>query len=540
MMTMTRITKGITGRGTAVSDVTRRVALATLQLSLAVALGGCGMTGDGGEASTNSDATTVASDRKRISDDTDGGHAIEVSGEEASYSSVDVTKTGEADGDEADFYGKNAAVFATEKATLDLSDATVTTDGTHANAIFSYGEGTTVNVSDSRIETSGNCSGGLMVTGGGTLNAKNLDIHTTGNSSAAIRSDRGGGTETVDGGTYETDGTGSPAIYSTADVTVRDATLKSTASQGVVVEGKNSVTLSNVDLTASNTKKNSDKSDWYQAIMIYQSMSGDATQGTASFSMSGGSLDNKNGDVLFVNNTVATVAMDGVKITNEDPDGNLMMVAAAGWGKEGSNGGHVTLDATNQELTGDILVDSVSSLNLHLGNGSTFAGAINPDGTSGQEHVSLTDGAKWTLTSDSHITSLTCPAGSIDLNGHVLYVGDATYVADTESTGNDIVTETKTTGNQGLPSDGTHPDGVPRNGSEPPARPDGENGEPPARPDGENGEPPARPDGENGEPPARPDGESSEQGRPSKKPSSKSSGETGQEASEAEQGTVAG
>ena len=170
--------------------------------------------------------------------------------------------------------------------------------------------GTTVNISDSSIETEGNCSGGIMVTGGGTLNAENLDVHTTGRSSAAIRSDRGGGTESVRGGTYKTEGVGSPAIYSTADVTVSDAILESTASEGVVVEGKNSVSLEDVDLTASNTQSNSDKSDVFKAVMIYQSMSGDATQGEASFSMKGGSLTNKNGDVLFVNNTVATITLE--------------------------------------------------------------------------------------------------------------------------------------------------------------------------------------------------------------------------------------
>ena len=94
-----------------------------------------------------------------------------------------------------------------------------------------------------------------MTTGGGTMNATNLTIYTTGNSSAAIRSDRGGGTVTVNNGSYTTDGTGSPVIYSTADITVNDAYLESTASQGVVVEGKNSVTLNDVELVADNNKK---------------------------------------------------------------------------------------------------------------------------------------------------------------------------------------------------------------------------------------------------------------------------------------------
>ena len=389
----------------------------------------------------------------------DGEHAITADGEDASYSNIAVIKSGEADGDEADFYGENAAVFATNGATLDLDGILVQTSGTHANGVFSYGEGTTVNISDSVIETSGNCSGGLMTTGGGTMNASNLTIHTTGNSSAAIRSDRGGGTVKVDGGSYTTDGTGSPVIYSTADITVSDAEMVSTASQGVVVEGKNSVTLNNVTLTADNNTKNSDKSDTYQAVMIYQSMSGDAAEGEASFTMNGGSLTNKNGDIFFVNNTVATIDLSEAEIVNES-DGVFLRAAAAGWGSEGSNGGHVTMNASKQEITGDMIVDSVSSLNLYLKDGSSFEGAINTDGQDGDVYVDLSDGSKWTLTGDSYITSLTCDADSIDLNGYKLYVNGEEYVEGTAAAG-EAIEVTVSSSSSGDHSGHGMPDGQP-------------------------------------------------------------------------------
>ena len=207
-------------------------------------------------------AITPGPDREDIAatetleDSEAGAHVITADGEEASYADTSIVKTGDSDlGDEADFYGDNAAVFATNGASLTLKDLVVDTNGTHANGVFSYGEGTTVDISDSYITTGGNCSGGLMTTGGGTMNAQNLTIETSGNSSAAIRSDRGGGTVTVDGGTYTTSGVGSPVVYSTADITVSNAEMESTASQGVVVEGKNSVTLNNVELTADNNQK---------------------------------------------------------------------------------------------------------------------------------------------------------------------------------------------------------------------------------------------------------------------------------------------
>lgn len=438
--------------------------------------------------------SSAATDRQTITDDTDNGHAIAVSAEVASYQAVDITKTGDADGDEADFYGTNAAVYAEEGATLDLADVTVTTDGVHANAVFSYGEGTTVNIVDSTIRTSNNCSGGIMVTGGGTLNATNLDIHTTGNSSAAIRSDRGGGTQTVTSGTYVTDGTGSPVIYSTADVSVASATLTSTASQGVVVEGKNSVALTDCDLTASNTTKNSDKSDWYQAVMIYQSMSGDAAEGEASFSMAGGSLTNANGDILFVNNTVASIVLSGVAVTNEDTEGVLLRAAAAGWGNEGSNGGHVNLTLGDEQVVGDIVVDEVSELNLYLKEGTAYEGAIAAD-TGAAVYVEVESGSTWRLTGDSYVTALTCEDDNIDLNGFTLTVGDTTYAAGTASAGTAIEFTVSSGGGMG----GT-PDGMP---GEPPdgmgELPDGgPGGEPPVGGPGGNGEePPAKPEGSN-------------------------------------------
>ena len=431
-----------------------------------------------------------------LTNDEDGGHAVSVSAETASYSNVAVVKTGEASGDEADFYGENSAVFATDGATLDLQELIIDTDGTHANAVFSYGSGTTVTIADSVIETKGNCSGGLMTTGGGTMIASDLNIHTYGNSSAAIRSDRGGGIVQVSGGRYVTEGVGSPVIYSTADITVSDAELVSTASEGVVVEGKNSVALNNVELIADNNKKNSDKSSCYNAVMIYQSMSGDAEAGQASFTMKGGKMTNVNGDVFFVNNTVATIELTGAAITNQDAAGLFLRAAAAGWGNAGSNGGHVTMTGADQVIDGDMLVDEVSTLNLYLTDGSSFTGAINSDGAAGQVYVELSGDSRWTLTGDSYIDSLTCAADSIDLNGHTLYVNGTAYTAGTVSSGEAI--EVEISSSSGGPS-GTPPEAPPGgfDGGTPPEAPPGgfDGGTPPEAPPGgfDGEEPPAKP-----------------------------------------------
>lgn len=434
------------------------------------------------------------------SNDADGEHVLEVSGEEATYSNAGVTKTGDADGDEADFYGENSAVFATEKGTLTIKDSLIETNGRHANAVFSYGEGTTVIIANTVIETQGDCSGGIMTTGGGTMNAENLSISTSGRSSAAIRSDRGGGTVNVTKGYYKTTGTGSPVVYSTADITVSDAYMESTASQGIVVEGKNSVTLNNDTLVADNNTKNSDKSEYYQAVMIYQSMSGDAAEGTSSFTANGGSITNKNGDIFFVNNTATEISLSGTEITNEDAEGVFLRAEAAGWGNEGSNGGKVNMTASGQVINGDMLVDDVSTLNLYLKEKSAFTGSVNSSGQSGDVYVEIEDGSTWTLTSDSYISGLTVSEGSaIELNGHKLYVDGKEYAAGSASTGEAFDIST------GSGSDSGGPGGNPPEG-EPPEKPDG-NGGPGGNPPG--GEPPEKPDG-NGGPGGNPPGSESQ------------------------------
>ena len=462
----------------------------TLCILLALVLSVFAFAGCGTSQTSSDDNSVLTKEDLKLtdtaSDDSDGGHAIENDGEEKEYSNTEVTKTGDSDGDDADFEGDNSAVYTTNKGTTTLSDMYINTNGKHANAVFSYGEGTTVNIAHSVIETSGDNSGGLMTTGGGTMNAENLTIHTTGRSSAAIRSDRGGGTVTVTGGNYTTDGTGSPVIYSTADITVNKANLTSTAAEGVVVEGKNSVTLNNANLVADNNQQNSDKTENLEAVMIYQSMSGDADDGEASFTMDGGSLTNKNGDVFFVNNTVATINLTNAKITNEDEDGVFLRAEAAGWGNDGENGGQVTLNAKNQTIDGDIVVDKVSNLNMYMSEGSTFTGAINSDKADSDIYVEITDGSKWTLTEDSYISSLTCDADSIDLNGHKLYVDGKEYKEGKASKGK-AVEHYETSGNGGEP-----PEMGEGNGKGQPPK-----GEPPKDGKKPSGTPPEKPDDNN-------------------------------------------
>ena len=379
--------------------------------------------------------TDTTEDGQTYSSSESNEQALLVSGGTSTVTNATVTKSGDSDGDDSDFYGTNAAVLA-EAGTLNISGSSITTDGVHANAVFATGDGV-INISDSTITTSSNTSGGIMVTGGGTLTANNLTVKTSGNSSAPIRSDRGGGTITVNGGYYESNGTGSPVVYSTADITVNDAEMVSTASEGVVVEGKNSVTLNGVTMTADNNTHNG-KSETYKAIFLYQSMSGDADEGTASFTSKDSEINVLNGDTIFVTNTTAQVYLENNAISNES--GDFLRIQSGAWGNEGSNGGHVTATLNNQRIEGDIIVDGVSSLSLTLENGSKLFGAIDTENQAQQVDLTMSADSVLVLTGDTYVDSLTnedSENSNIYLNGYKLYVNgeetaanDGTYVED--------------------------------------------------------------------------------------------------------------
>lgn len=338
-----------------------------------------------------------------------------------------------------DFYGVNAALLATNGATVTIKNATVTSSAQNGNGVFSYESGTTVNISDSTITTTADNSGGIQTTGGGTTNASNLTVDTSGNSSAAIRSDRGGGTVNVDGGSYTSNGYNSPAVYSTAAITIKDAALTANNSEALVIEGQNSIDLEDCTVSGnmSDTKGTSSDENVHN-VMIYQSMSGDADVGTSSFSMTGGNLTSNNGDMFYITNTDCTLSLSGVDIVNKDSDAYLMNItgnsATHGWGTAGANGAQVTFTADDQTLEGDIRVDSISTLNMTLSGNSTFTGTINIDeNEEGGEAVSdnavatIEEGSTWTLTGDCTITSLT-NNGTINFNGYTITLADGTVL----------------------------------------------------------------------------------------------------------------
>ena len=367
-------------------------------------------------------------------------NALLVTGGDISVDGATVTRASDdsTGGDASSFYGVGAAILATG-GTLTVSNSTITTDANGGAGVFAYGDAV-VTVSDATISTSGDTSGGVHVAGGGALYASNLTVTTEGASSAAVRSDRGGGTLVVDGGSYTASGSGSPAVYVTADVTLSNAALTATGSEALCLEGLNSVLLTDCDLTGDMPDQDQNDTTW--TVILYQSMSGDSEVGKGTFTMEGGSLTSLNGGLFYTTNTESEFSLRNVTLTAADDSEFLLRCTGnanrRGWGQTGANGADCTFTAAEQTMDGDVIWDSISNLSLNLTEGSVLTGAILDDescaGEGGDGACALTIDAasKWIVTGDSVLTTLSCDGEIVDADGSAvtLAASDGTVLSE--------------------------------------------------------------------------------------------------------------
>lgn len=316
-----------------------------------------------------------------------------------------------------------AALLTTDGTTY-IKNSQITTDSAGGAGIFSYGDGKTY-VADTKIKTSKDTSGGIHVAGGGTLYAWNLDVETDGESAAAIRSDRGGGTMVVDGGTYTSNGVGSPAVYCTADIAVNNAKLTANGSEAICMEGLNTIHLFDCDITGNMSDLKTNDTTW--DIIVYQSMSGDSEVGNSTMQIVGGSLTSKNGGLIYTTNTECDILMSDVDITYADDSEFFLQCTGntneRGWGNAGANGSQCKFTAENQEMQGKVIWDSISELDFYMKDGSTLTGSFVDDetyagdGGAGYCNVYVSKDSKWVVTGDSTVTSLYSEGTIVDEDG---------------------------------------------------------------------------------------------------------------------------
>lgn len=325
----------------------------------------------------------------------------------------------------------------------EMSDSNGGSDGGDSSGMASSNqdtvEGTTeANIENVEITTYSDKSRGLDATYNGIINAKNVIINTNGQSCAALATDRGEGevhvtNSELNTGVSKQSGRGSPIIYSTGNITVANSIGTAYVSQIACIEGKNSIELSNCDLSAAAGGNRQDNGEYVDlgGVFIYQSMSGDADVGTSTFTAKDSVLSilsdsdcYESAPMFHVTNTKAIINLEKTELNFGS--GTLLDVSGQSqWGTVGSNGGELTFNAKDETLDGNIVVDSISSLNMTLSS-TSYVGAINPSDDFGQTNIVIESGSDWTLDGDSHVTSLE-NNGEINYEGHTLYVDGVAY-----------------------------------------------------------------------------------------------------------------
>ncbi len=303
------------------------------------------------------------------------------------------TTGGSSSGDDSSFYGLNAGILANASSAIEITGGTVTTTGMGANGIFAT-DSARITASDLYIHCTGRLGHGVDATYAGVLELTNVTAITTNSNGSVIATDRGGGTITVNGGYYQAGGQDSAGIYSTGTVTVNDATVGATYGEAVVVEGGNKAFVNNSVLYGAKGAKD-------RGVMIYNSQSGDAESGTGYLTMTGGSYTwpSSTGPAFFVTNEKGVITLNGTAINSSAE--KLVYAAAADWGTSGKNGGTVNFTANNEELTGDLIADSISSITCVLNSNSSLTGAAT------RVRMTVDATSIWNADGDSTLLSLT-------------------------------------------------------------------------------------------------------------------------------------
>ena len=354
------------------------------------------------------------------SETTDESAVLVRGGGSLNLSNAKLHKNGDSSSEDAsNFNGQNAVFLCADNSTAHLSDVVLESDADGANAIFSTGEKSIVTAEHIKIHTKNNSSRGLDATYGGTIKARDVEIVTEGAHCGALATDRGEGNVLVNGANIKTSGEGSPCIYSTGNIQLTNGVGEATGSEIAVVEGKNSITLNNADLTG----------HIKHGVMLYQSFSGDAGVGMAKFMANDSKLTNQSpGPMFYVTNTTAEASLKHTQLIQAGGSRTLVQVTSDRWGVTDQNGGNFTLNAENQLLEGAVLANRISQVTLNLGDDAVFSGSVNPDNQADSMVVNLKSGATWELTEDSYVTKLVDEDGSfsnIKSNGHNIYYSKA-------------------------------------------------------------------------------------------------------------------
>lgn len=343
----------------------------------------------------------------------DNKSVIQVSNK-AKYNATNLELTKESgkstDFDSSTLYGLNSTFIAKEGSEIFLEDSKLSSSISYSSAFFATGLETTATLNNVELSTDKDNSSALDASSEAKIDISNSEIKTKGNNSDAIKTLDANSLININDSTIITEGQNSTLLYSKGKIEALN--IKGTSNSYLaIIEDRNSLELTNANLITNGQDKTIN--EYLGAFLIYSQESASASNNYTSAKLD--IIDsiieiNKDSSwydktpLFYLTNTEANINITNTTL-NYGSDILLKAVANSEYGDIGDNAASVTLTATDQELTGEIIVDSNSKVRLNLNN-STYEGKINVDNLSANVDVTFDYDSRWELTGDSYINIL--------------------------------------------------------------------------------------------------------------------------------------
>ena len=289
--------------------------------------------------------------------------------------------------------GVNSALLADAGSRVRVERCDVTSHAPQADGITASGEGTRITITQGTVSTNRLASVGISSIHGAEIVVDETHVNTFDHQSPSFYTLDGGKLD-VTAAMGENGGQGSPLFFSSGLMTAVKCRMSSAKwTVGSVEDGM-------LDLT-----KNQLKAGGVAGFLLYSTT--DNSDVHSVLNLTKNSISVGEGPIFMVtNNNDANITVQGNSFSCKSSD--LIQVKSEEWGVKGSNGGHATLTVNKQSLSGDVFVDSISSLNIVLNKGAKLNSKVNKvENRCAKVHVQVNAGSTWTVRGESHITSIT-------------------------------------------------------------------------------------------------------------------------------------
>ena len=288
--------------------------------------------------------------------------------------------------------GRNSVILADDGSHVWMDFCDVNSHTQQADGISASGDGTLINMQKGTVNISRPGSAAVNATNKSKISVQELTVNVYSNQSPSFYAGNDGRVE-ITGATGESSGQASPLFYAAAGTVKAEKCRMHAAkwSVGCIDGGL-------LELTGNELKSNS--------------LCGFLVHGAGDARSNGKLILNKNtltvtdGPLIFVTNAGGEIQLSKNKISCKSDE--IISVKGDEWGIKNRNQGDAVINVLRQTLSGDIYVDSISTLTLNLEKGAKLNGCITGKESPRRDvNVSVKKGSTWTLKGDCYISSIT-------------------------------------------------------------------------------------------------------------------------------------